>query len=64
MRKYHVHVYKVINMCEVDTLAPNEIKAKEFALEAVKDGIISGQLPDCKFIAIEFDITPKEINRL
>jgi hypothetical protein len=64
MRKYHVHVYKVINMCEVDTLAPNEVKAKEFALEAVKDGIIQERFPDCNFIAIEFDTTSKETYKI
>jgi len=42
---------------EVDTLAYNEIKAKEMALEAAKQGILTKRKSDCNLIAIEFELT-------
>ncbi len=55
IKKYHVHIYKVIAKAEIDTLAYNGIKAKEMALEAVKAGLIKFLDSDCSLIAIEFE---------
>lgn len=60
VKKYHVHIYKVIEKMEIDTLAYNEIKAKEMALEAAKQGILKAIEPDCNLIAIEYEIVDKE----
>ena len=57
IKKYHVHIYEVIKKMEVDTLAYNEIKAKEMALEAAKQGILTKRKSDCNLIAIEFELT-------
>ena len=55
IKKYHVHIYKVIAKGEIDTLAYNGIKAKEMALEAVKSNLINFSDSDCSLIAIEFE---------
>ena len=62
MKKYHVHVYKVVGKVEVETLATNENKAREFALEYVKErnSYIFGE-SDCNMIAIEFEEIDEEI---
>lgn len=59
IKQFHVHVYKVVAKAEVDTLAYNGIKAKEFALEAVKSKILKMEESDCDLIAIEFEVIKK-----
>jgi hypothetical protein len=58
--KYYVTIYKVIEKFEVETLAPNGIKAKEFALDAVEQGLLKVKKPDCRFIAIDFEIKERQ----
>lgn len=55
IKKYHVHIYKVIAKAEIDTLAYSEIKAKEMALDALENNLIKLDTSDCKLIAIEFE---------
>ena len=45
VKKYHVHIYKVIEKMEVDTLAYN----------AVKQGLLEKVKSDCSLIAMEFE---------
>ncbi len=59
IKKYHVHIYKVIAKGEIDTLAYNGIKAKEMALDAVKSNLIKFLNSDCSLIAIEFEQVKK-----
>ena len=59
IKKYRVHVYKVIAKAEIDTLAYNGIKAKEMALDAVKSNILKLEESDCSLIAIEFRLDEK-----
>ncbi len=54
VQKFHVHVYKVVGKAEVDTLAENGVKAKEMALEAVKQGILKFTTAEETLIAMDF----------
>lgn len=60
IKKYHVHVYKIVEKMEIDTLAYNGIKAREMALEAAKQGLLKKGIKDCELIALEFEIIEKE----
>lgn len=59
IKKYHVHIYKVIAKGEIDTLAYNSIKAKEMALEAVKSKLVDFSDSACSLLAIEFEEVKK-----
>ncbi len=54
--KYHIHVYLVQNLAEVDVDASNPIEAKEKALAMRLDYTSS----DCRKIAIAFEEEKKE----
>lgn len=61
IKKYHLHIYKIIEKAEIDTLAYNGIKAREMALDAAKQGILKFKsVDDGSLIAIEFVIEKKE----
>jgi hypothetical protein len=64
MKEYIVNVYKVIERYEVTTLATNNLKAREMAIDAVKEGILEKQEPNCSFVAIEFDLTDRKKNEV
>lgn len=51
MKKYHIHVYKIVSMAEVDIEATNKIEAKEKAL-SFKNELKYGE-SDCSFIAVD-----------
>jgi len=59
IKKYHVHIYKIIAKGEIDTLAYNGIKAKEMALEAAKGNLINFSDSDYSLLAIEFEQVKK-----
>jgi len=60
VRKFHIHIYRVVEEMEVDTLASNGIIAKGMALDAAKQGILKKSKPDCNLIAIEFEVVEKK----
>lgn len=53
--KYHVHVYQICGMCEIDVEAPNEQEARSKALEIVINKHYGMMFPDIKQIALTFD---------
>jgi len=55
VKKFHIHIYKIIEKMEVDTLAYNKIKAKEMALEAAKQGLLANTKLDCALITMAFE---------
>ncbi|RLG58748.1 MAG: hypothetical protein DRN95_03790 [Candidatus Hydrothermarchaeota archaeon] len=52
LRKYHLHVYKVIGKAELDILARDEVEAREKALQLV--GELVFQKSDCKYVVFSF----------
>ena len=52
MDKYHVHVYMIQGLSEVDVNACDPVQAKELALEQVK-GLSFGK-SDCNYITVAF----------
>ncbi len=53
MKKYHVHVYKIVEKAEMNVEAKNEIEAKEKALSEISK--LKFSLSDCNYIAMEFE---------
>ena len=51
--KYHIHVYEVISMFEIDIEAKTEEEALERAIESAKSSS-SKQEPDCRYLALSF----------
>lgn len=51
---YHIHVYKVVELIEIDTHAANEKEAREKALELADMFKFKKSKLDCKHIAIAF----------
>ncbi len=62
IKKYHVHVYKIVAKAEIDTFAYNGIKAKEMAIDAVKGKLVKFLDSDCSLLAIAFEQTLKDEN--
>jgi len=60
--RYHVHVYEVASMFEVDLEAASEEEALRKAIEAAKNSS-SKQAPDCKYLALSFPISEKEVKK-
>jgi hypothetical protein len=55
MPKYHVHVYQICGMCEIDIEAKDSTEARNKAMEdAVEKQWMMG-FPDIKQIALTFD---------
>lgn len=55
-KSYHVHVYYVSALYEVDTIAENDIEARERAIKEVKRNPIMKQSDlDCEIIATVFE---------
>ena len=57
MSKYHVHVYRVLGMVEVELEADNDVQARARAIEESKVKKLGHA--DCHSIAVEFRV-PKE----
>ena len=57
MNPYHIHVYKLEKMTQMDIMAPDETQARSQALELVKSGKteLTWTLPDATMIAMSFD---------
>ena len=51
--KYHIHVYKVISLKEVNVEAKTEEKARKVAIKFSKNKFFNK--PDCALIALSFD---------
>lgn len=62
---YHVHVYKVVSMCEFDMLKENEMECLDDALlmgRQAHEGKMIGadgkkwktKKPDCEYVAVSF----------
>jgi len=51
--KYHVHIYKIVAMAEVEIEAENPKESKQKAFE-IKDTLEYKQ-SDCNYIALSFD---------
>jgi len=52
---FHVHVYQVSVLGEVDVNARNNKEAKEIALDMARKGEVSLRFPDCGMIAVTFE---------
>lgn len=52
---YHVHVYQVSVLGEVNIEADNPIEAREIAMEMSRKGEVSLRFPDCGTLAIAFE---------
>ena len=52
--KYHLHIYKVVEKYEVDLEAESSVKAKDQALELVKDDKIKSTDADCNYIVFDY----------
>ena len=52
MRTYHVHIYKVTSMAEIDIEVHSSLEAKIKALD--KKGDLKYKKSDCKYIALDF----------
>jgi len=61
MNNYHVHVYEVAAMYEMNVKAETECKAREIALEMVPEksvdnkSVYKQETADCEFIAFAFE---------
>ena len=62
---YHVHVYKVVSMCEFDMMYPEEKECLDGALQLARqahDGELNDNKgekwpvknPDCEYVAVSF----------
>lgn len=56
MKKFHVHVYKLEAMAEVEVTAGTEEDAMRNALKKVKDGQVEFIDSDNKHMAVPFEI--------
>ena len=61
MTRYHIHVYQVSSMGEVNVEADNPIEAREKAMEMAREGLVSLRFPDCGTLAIAFPDEKHEI---
>jgi len=52
VRTYHVHIYKVTSMAEIDIEVHSSLEAKIKALD--KKGDLKYKKSDCKYIALDF----------
>ena len=59
VNKFHVHVYKIVEKLEVETIAYNEVKAREIALAYAKEHPEEFGESDCKLLAIPFYMEEK-----
>lgn len=57
IKRFHVHIYKVIEKMETDVWAYNKTDAKARALEIAHQGILKSKPSDCALLALEFDKT-------
>lgn len=53
---YHVHVYRVSNLCEIDVTAESPQVAMSRALHQAKQDDAVWSAPDNQYIAIPFDL--------
>jgi len=56
MPKYHVHVYKVVGLCEVEVTAESPQSAMSMTLRQAKQDDAVWSAPDNQYIAIPFDL--------
>lgn len=56
MKKYHIHIYKVIEKAEVEIEAKNEIEARHKGIELATEGKMEFGKTDCKMISMEWEI--------
>jgi len=54
-KMYHVHIYQVSSLGEVNVSAKNEEKARELGIEMAKEGKVSLRFPDCGQIALAWE---------
>lgn len=52
MRKYHIHVYRVVGLRELDIVAESEAEAMTKALQTAKKSKLFWGRSDCKYVAI------------
>lgn len=55
MKSYHVHIYQVSGMCEMEIDANNHEEAKQKAFDRIKKESWALLFSDCKHIAITFE---------
>ncbi len=56
MPNYHVHVYKLSALCEVDIEADDSKDAMKKALDKVKNDDVKFTAPDNEYIALPFEV--------
>ena len=54
-KMYHVHIYQVSSLGEVNISAKNEKEAREQGMALAKEGSVSLRFPDCGQIALAWE---------
>jgi len=53
--KYHIHIYKVRSLVELDVMAGNSNEAKEKAIEIFRHNKHSPKKPDTEFVILDWE---------
>ena len=59
MKKFHMHVYKVSELAQVDIKADNASQARFKAFDLEKAGMLKFETPDARLIALDFPMSVK-----